>query len=48
MSGAAVVGGGAGLGLYIANGFMQLQHGDIMAESVEGEGSTFIIRLPKK
>lgn len=48
MSGAAVVGGGAGLGLYIAKGFMQLQHGDIMAESVEGEGSTFIIRLPKK
>jgi PAS domain S-box-containing protein len=48
MSGAAVVGGGAGLGLYIAKGFMQLQHGDITAESVESKGSTFIVRLPKK
>ena len=46
--GAVAVGGGAGLGLYIAKGFMQLQHGDITAESVEGKGSTFIISLPKK
>ena len=46
--GAMAVGGGSGLGLYIAKGFMQLQHGDITAESVEGKGSTFIITLPRK
>jgi len=46
--GAVAVGGGAGLGLYIAKGFMHLQHGNITAESVEGKGSTFIISLPKK
>ena len=38
----------AGLGLYIVKGFMHLQHGDITAESIEGNGSTFIISLPKK
>ena len=48
MSGAVSVGGGAGLGLYIAKGFMKLQGGDIMAESVMGKGSTFIISLPRK
>jgi len=46
--GAVTVGGGAGLGLYIAKGFMKLQDGDIMVESVMGKGSTFIISLPKK
>ncbi|MFA5375374.1 MAG: PAS domain S-box protein [Dehalococcoidia bacterium] len=46
--GAVAVGGGAGLGLYIAKGFMHLQHGDITAESVEGRGSTFTINVPKK
>jgi two-component system, sensor histidine kinase and response regulator len=46
--GAVAVGGGSGLGLYIAKGFMQLQHGDITAESVEGQGSTFVISLPIK
>ena len=46
--GAVVAGGGAGLGLYIAKGFMNLQHGDITAQSVEGKGSTFIISLPRK
>lgn len=47
--GAAVaVGGGAGLGLYIAKGFMKLQGGDITVESVVGKGSTFVISLPSK
>jgi signal transduction histidine kinase len=46
--GAIAVGGGAGLGLYIAKGFMKLQGGDITAESVFGKGSTFIISLPRK
>jgi signal transduction histidine kinase len=46
--GAIAVGGGAGLGLYIAKGFMKLQGGDIMVESVMGKGSTFIISLPRK
>ena len=48
LSGAVSAGGGAGLGLYIANGFMKLQGGDIMVESVMGKGSTFIISLPRK
>ena len=46
--GAIAAGGGAGLGLYIAKGFMKLQGGNITVESVFGEGSTFIISLPKK
>ena len=46
--GAIAAAGGAGLGLYIAKGFMKLQGGDITVESVFGEGSTFIISLPKK
>jgi len=41
-------GGGAGLGLFIAKGFMQLQRGDITVESAVGKGSTFIISLPRK
>ncbi|MEA1959537.1 MAG: PAS domain S-box protein, partial [Chloroflexota bacterium] len=48
LSGAVSVGGGAGLGLYIAKGFMQLQNGDITVDSVKGEGSTFTVTLPKK
>ena len=46
--GAIAAGGGAGLGLYIAKGFMKLQGGDIMVESVVGKGSTFIISLPRR
>ena len=46
--GAIAAGGGAGLGLYIAKGFMKLQGGDIMVESVIGKGSTFIISLPRR
>ncbi len=37
---------GAGLGLTIAQGLAALHHGSIEAHSVEGEGSTFTVRLP--
>lgn len=36
----------AGLGLYIGKNFMNLQGGDMWAESVEGQGSTFFYTLP--
>jgi PAS domain S-box-containing protein len=47
LSGKVSEGGGAGLGLFIAKGFMQLQQGDITVESTIGEGSTFVISLPR-
>ncbi|GAG31168.1 unnamed protein product, partial [marine sediment metagenome] len=40
--------GGAGLGLYIAKSFMEVQKGDITATSVVGEGSTFVLRIPRE
>jgi len=46
LSGGPVAGGGAGLGLYIAKGFMKAQNGDITAESTIGKGSTFILNVP--
>jgi two-component system phosphate regulon sensor histidine kinase PhoR len=39
-------GGGTGLGLAIAKHIIQAHGGNIMAESKEGKGSTFIFSLP--
>lgn len=38
--------GGTGLGLTISWEFAQLMGGDLLAASVEGDGSTFTLRLP--
>jgi PAS domain S-box-containing protein len=46
LSGGPVAGGGAGLGLYIAKGFMKAQNGDITATSTVGKGSSFILKIP--
>ncbi len=40
------VAGGTGLGLSIAKSFIELHHGDMWVESVEGEGSTFSFSIP--
>ena len=48
LSGPPTAGGGAGLGLYIAKSFMEAQKGDITATSVVGEGSTFVLRIPRE
>jgi len=40
--------GGAGLGLAITRQLAQLMGGDVVAESVLGEGSTFTLRLPNR
>jgi two-component system, OmpR family, sensor histidine kinase KdpD len=39
-------GGGSGLGLAIARGFVEANGGRLRAESVPGEGSTFLFQLP--
>ncbi|MBD66852.1 MAG: hypothetical protein CME62_16740 [Halobacteriovoraceae bacterium] len=36
---------GSGLGLYLVKYFIELHHGDISVRSVEGEGTTFLIKL---
>ncbi|MGZ5432576.1 MAG: ATP-binding protein [Thermoanaerobaculia bacterium] len=38
--------GGLGLGLYIARAIIEAHDGSISVQSVEGEGSTFTMRLP--
>jgi two-component system NtrC family sensor kinase len=40
------VGKGTGLGLSLCYGIIREHSGNIMAESVEGEGTTFIVNLP--
>jgi len=40
-------GGGTGLGLYISNQIIRQHGGSISAESVEGQGSDFHIKMPK-
>jgi signal transduction histidine kinase len=38
--------GGTGLGLSVCHGIISEHNGKIYAESVEGEGATFIVELP--
>jgi len=40
--------GGTGLGLAIARELARAQDGDLVAESVEGRGATFRLRLPRE
>ncbi len=37
---------GTGLGLHLVKHLVELHHGEISVESLQGEGSTFIVRLP--
>ena len=37
---------GTGLGLYLVKSLIELHHGDIHCESTQGQGSTFVVRLP--
>ena len=39
-------GRGAGLGLAIARGFAEANHGRVWAESRPGQGATFVLALP--
>ena len=40
--------GGLGLGLYIAKNIVELHRGSIRVTSSEGEGSTFVVELPRR
>jgi signal transduction histidine kinase len=42
------ISGGTGLGLAIARELARAQDGDLVAESVEGRGATFRLRLPRQ
>lgn len=46
LSGGPKAGEGATLGLFIAKGFMERQHGDIAVTSSIGKGSTFTLKVP--
>ncbi len=46
LSGCPRADGGAGLGLYIAKSFMQLQNGDVWVESSADKGSKFTFKIP--
>jgi signal transduction histidine kinase len=39
--------GGTGLGLYIVQEILAAHGGQVSVESVEGEGTTFILTLPR-
>ena len=40
------VGNGTGLGLFLCHKIVLAHHGEILSESVEGEGTTFWVELP--
>jgi signal transduction histidine kinase len=40
--------GGTGLGLALSRKFCQMMGGELTAESVYGQGSTFTVRLPQE
>ncbi len=37
---------GLGLGLHLARNFMELQHGDISTNSINGKGSSVVLKIP--
>ena len=47
LSGPTIASDGLGIGLWIAKSFMEAQRGDVRATSVAGEGSTFVLRVPR-